>query len=371
MVLKETDFNELVVVGCDGTVVNTGAKGGVIRCLENKLGRSLHWIICLLHFNELPFRSLFEFIDGGTSGLKSFAGPIGVRLKNVESLPVVSYSAIQCSLPDVGPVDLSKDQKYLLDISKAIQSGSCPPDLSCRNPGILNHARWLTCANRTLRLYIFTEKPTIELKDIGTYILKVYVPMWFAIRCNSSIKDGPKHLFNTIQQSRYLPKKYLRVVDATIARNAFFAFPENVLISMMTDERREVRLDALRKILQARELDESGEQVLPRALPEINFSADDYYKIIDWSSVRITSPPILNKVTNQELSEKLSSNSLFLDCEFLKYPCHTIAVERMVKLVTEASCQVCGSDARDGFIRCTLLSRQSMPNFETKNQFSL
>ena len=112
LVLKETDLNELVVVGCVGT---TGAKGGVIRCLENKLGRSLHCIICLLHFNELPFRSLFEFIDGGTSGPKSFAGPVVVRFKNVESLPLVSYNAIQCSLPDVGPVDLSKDQKYLLN----------------------------------------------------------------------------------------------------------------------------------------------------------------------------------------------------------------------------------------------------------------
>ena len=95
------------------------------------------------------------------------------------------------------------------------------------------------------------------------------------------------------------------------------------LISMMTDERREVRLDTLvTQNFASRELDESGEQVLPRAVPEINFSADDYYKIINWSSVRITSPPILNKVTNQELSEKLSSNSLFLDWEFLKYPCH-------------------------------------------------
>ena len=126
-----------------------------------------------------------------------------------------------------------------------------------------------------------------------------------------------------------------------------------------------------KKLQSSSSLDENGEQVLPRVLPEINFSADEYYKIIDWSSVRITLPPILNKVTNQELSEKLSSNSLFLDWEFLKYPWHTIAVERMVKLVTEASCQVCRSDARDGFIRCTLLSRQSMPNFGTKNQFSL
>ena len=33
-------------IGCDGTVVNTGSKNGVIALLEQTLGRSLQWLIC-------------------------------------------------------------------------------------------------------------------------------------------------------------------------------------------------------------------------------------------------------------------------------------------------------------------------------------
>lgn len=121
LVLKEMDFQELTVIGCDRTVVNTGAKGSLIKCFENKLGRSLQWILCLLYLNELLFRSLFEFFDRDTSQLKSFTAPIG----------------------------LHQDHTSLFDISEAIKSGRCPPDLS-------NHARWLNCANRILRLYIST-----------------------------------------------------------------------------------------------------------------------------------------------------------------------------------------------------------------------
>ena len=36
-----------------------------------------------------------------------------------------------------------------------------------------------------------------------------------------------------------------------------------------------------------------------------------------------------------------------------KYKCHTQAVERAVKLVTEAASSVVGEEARDGFIRAT------------------
>jgi len=36
------------------------------------------------------------------------------------------------------------------------------------------------------------------------------------------------------------------------------------------------------------------------------------------------------------------------------FPCHTQAVERAVKLVTDASTAVCGESARDGFIRARI-----------------
>lgn len=55
--------------------------------------------------------------------------------------------------------------------------------------------------------------------------------------------------------------------------------------------------------------------------------------------------------------------------EILQYPCHSQAVERCVKLVTEASLKVCGPEARDGFIRSRIASRQALPKFNTKSEF--
>ena len=82
-------FDSLEAVGCDGTVTNTGWKKGIIRLLEKKLKRPLQWIICLLHFNELPFRALFVQLDGTTDGPKSFTGEIGKALKNCEQMCLV------------------------------------------------------------------------------------------------------------------------------------------------------------------------------------------------------------------------------------------------------------------------------------------
>ncbi|KAF8774155.1 hypothetical protein HNY73_016737 [Argiope bruennichi] len=62
--------------------------------------------------------------------------------------------------------DLSTDQKYLLDMCIAVSSGNCSLDLSLRNPGKLARSRWLTLANRFLRLYVTTEK------TLSKYIVK-------------------------------------------------------------------------------------------------------------------------------------------------------------------------------------------------------
>ncbi|GBO30613.1 hypothetical protein AVEN_100210-1 [Araneus ventricosus] len=67
------DFSNLIFLGFNGTVVNTGLFYDVIRRHELKLHRPIQWIICLLHFNELPLRHLFERKSSGSS---SYAGDI-------------------------------------------------------------------------------------------------------------------------------------------------------------------------------------------------------------------------------------------------------------------------------------------------------
>jgi hypothetical protein len=135
------DPTKVVAVGCDGTNVNVGKKGGVVRLLEAKFCKPLQWLICQLHGNELPLRHLLEHLHGVTSGPRAFSGPIGKALASCEGLPVVPFSKINCDLPAITATDLSTDQQFLLDICQAVMTGECSGDLSRRNPGVMSHAR--------------------------------------------------------------------------------------------------------------------------------------------------------------------------------------------------------------------------------------
>ena len=63
-------------IGGDSTNVNVGAKGGIMRFVEEHLGHRLGRIICELHTNELPFRHIIEELDGPMTGPNSYAGSL-------------------------------------------------------------------------------------------------------------------------------------------------------------------------------------------------------------------------------------------------------------------------------------------------------
>lgn len=129
------DFSNLMVIGCDGTNVNTGWKGGVIRLLETQLNKPLQWSVCLLHTNELPLRHLLQKLDGHTIGPYTHSGPIGSLLPACEKMTVVKFKAIKTNLPNVDENDLSTDQQYLFKICQAIGEGMCPTSLAEKKSG--------------------------------------------------------------------------------------------------------------------------------------------------------------------------------------------------------------------------------------------
>jgi hypothetical protein len=364
----KTDLKELTVVGCDGTAVNTGRIGGVIRLLELKVKRPLQWLVCLLHANELPLRHLFQSLDGATTGPHGFAGTLGKALHKCDELPVVEYRPVETDLPHVDPRDLSTDQRYLYEITQAVSTGDCSRDLSLRNPGALNHSRWLTTANRLLRLYVGSENPSDTLVTIVTFIVRVYAVTWFNIKQKPSCKDGARHVFMMIKNSRYLTDELKAIVDPVIQRNSYFAHPENLLLSMMTDEQPSIRELALRRILKARD-QPKRKGIRQFTVPPINFDCTDYTAMIDWSTVSVTEPPITMSISNDDLRDFIREPTTPV-VTFDRYPCHTQAVERCIKVVTEASQSVCGENRRDGFIRTRLESRAKMPIFETKRDFN-
>lgn len=375
---KEVNVSNVIAVGCDGTNVNTGLKGGVIRILEEKLKKPLQWAICLLHFNELPFRHLFEHLDGKTTGPNSFSGPIGKSLSNCVSLQIANFQKIDFDLPIVTAKDLSTDQKYLLDISKAIQEGQCSIELARRYPGTIAHSRWLTTANRVLRLYVGTEEPSTALKTLVEYILKVYCTGWFSIKQKHSITNGAKHVWDIIQNSRYLPEELIQVIDPVISNNAYFAHPENILLAMLVDARPVIRELAVRRISKGRNSEYSKSQKVRQfKIPTLNFKAQDYSDLIDWSLLSesgLLEPPVVTSFSLHDLRNLLNEDGSISNSKFKRIaemPCHTQAVERCVKLVTESSKTVCGERNRDGLIRTTLASRASMPSFDNKSKYKM
>lgn len=96
----------------------------------------------------------------------------------------------------------------------------------------------------------------------------------------------------------------------------------------------------------------------------LNFDAEEYFNLISWEMP--TEPAATMHLSDEEIMNKIKSNAEF---EALKLPCHTQAVERHIKLVTEASQHTCGEVARDGFIRARQKSRESIPKYETKKEF--
>ncbi|KAL4708145.1 hypothetical protein ACJJTC_009924 [Scirpophaga incertulas] len=263
-------MSSLMGVGCDGTAVNTGHKNGVIVLLEKHLKRPLQWFVCLLHANELPLRHLFFSLDGTTTGPNSFSGDIGKQLAKCFDLKVEEFEVISTELPALNPNLLSTDQKYLIEICTAISSSSVSPNLASKDPEKLAHSRWLTCANRILRLYIGTAKLTKNLRDLATFIMKAYPPTWFDVKTKSSY---------------------------------------NLLLAMLQDDASHIRELALRRVLKARK-ETKAKKVRKFRLPELRADASTYYDLIDWKQKKITEPPMTMKYSDTEISNLITSGAL-------------------------------------------------------------
>ncbi|GBM83798.1 hypothetical protein AVEN_54791-1 [Araneus ventricosus] len=114
------------------------------------------------------------------------------------------------------------------------------------------------------------------------------------------------------------------------------------------------------------EIDPGGNCLRRFIIPVVNFRATDYIGLIDWQPCNVTPPTVLRQINSYELLKMIQDDVPMDGRDFIKFPSHTQAVERIVKLVTEAPRKRVGSQNRDGFIRATLKSRKQMSQFESK-----
>ena len=152
-------------------------------------------------------------LDSKTSGLTGFTGEIGKALKDCEKLAVnIHFTSITTEFININSSDSSTDQKYLLEIHRAVSKGVVDDPVSKRDLGALNHSRRPTTANRLLRYYVTQANPFRNLILVAEYVMKVYAPMWFKIKCSPSVINGAKHLHETIKKTRPLSPAIQEIV---------------------------------------------------------------------------------------------------------------------------------------------------------------
>ena len=92
--------------------------------------------------------------------------------------------------------------------------------------------------------------------------------------------------------------------------------------------------------------------------PTIKFEATSYnVNMIDWKVESFSEPPLTMSFTRKQLLKSIKSDEIL---PFPDIPNNTQGVERMIKLVTDASKTVYDHDKRHYHILQTLKSRESL-----------
>ena len=212
-----------------------------------------------------------------------------------------------------------------------------------------------------------------------------------------------------IEFARKLTVPEQKIAHKTIQRNAFYAHPENILRTMLADSDKSNRERATAKIIELQketaqqveeEEDKKGEPgeeeddddgewedydnnisasfklqpsechaiensiIKEFIVPKTNFKVSTYPDLIDWNTTIFSEPPMTLSLSNHQFVDFAKTPLIIPD-----FLCHTQAVERTIKLVTEAAGSVIGPEARDGFMRLKIKSRKEVGRCDSKKEF--
>lgn len=135
------------------------------------------------------------------------------------------------------------------------------------------------------------------------------------------VKMGTKSFF-MINCSRYLYGCDLKaLVYPVIERSAYFTHPENIVLSMLTDNDKHIRELGCSRVIKARSLKLS--ELRSFKIPKIGFDSNTYH-LIDWQSedLVLTEPPLLREISTDDLKKIVDKGKIkcLISLNFLVIP---------------------------------------------------
>lgn len=244
--------NKVQALCCDTTASNTGRLNGACILLEQLIGRNLLYLPCRRHIFELILRSVFEVkLKINTIGpdvpiFKKFqqAWPgidltifeVGINDAYVKSMIEMNrFEIINFCLHSLQKKQCRDDYKELLELTIIFLGGKPSNGISFHYPGAYHHARWMSKAIYSLKIYMFRKQFKLSVReenafrDICIFVVKLYVEVWF--KCPVAIESP----FNDL----IFLKKLIEYPDTIISKAAVHKFcghlwylaPENIALS--------------------------------------------------------------------------------------------------------------------------------------------
>ena len=138
--------------------------------------------------------------------------------------------------------------------------------------------------------------------------MQVYAPLWFKLKKNNNLIYGPAAIFTAISLINQQPESVRNVVRRVVQHNAWFAEVRIMLCAMLGSEERRVREKAVEIILKRRSKPlKKPKSRLLRGIRKIQVSplqweAESWDQIIDWSKVAIHKPFILERLSKEQIA---------------------------------------------------------------------
>lgn len=235
-------------------------------------------------------------------------------------------------------VNLTSDQSHLVELSIVVATGQITnPRVLTRAIGKMHNARWITTASRILRLWLSNhnlDNDSLEvLRWLVTYVVQVFVPVMIDIKTKPKCSFGSIHYHAIASRSRVLPPKMRDTVLKVLKTNFFWAHPENILISMFDDP--SMKSESIKIITEIRQKNLNYQAYSRKSLNNnliryfkrpnfINFDAEYYYQLIDFTKESLTEPP-------------LTMNYNLNHLQIPKIPCHAQKTENLVGAVSKST----------------------------------
>ena len=178
--------------------------------------------------------------------------------------------------------------------------------------------------------------------------------------------DGARNFHFLLQCSMRLDAVDREIALDVLKKNGFWAHGENILVAMLADKRQHIRAAwAVDVILRCRQRPPAADDIRQFQPPDILCSAEDYPDMVHPVDLGKTEPPTTVSLTDRQLVAGYDR-----PLKFGAFPCHSQAVERLVKVVTAACRSKVGHDARHRLILSQAKCRSDVGSVDKKESFT-